>query len=306
MISKINFFTFFLLSMFFSSFGQNDRDRFIDDSLNTLNNIEINLFEYQTLKKNIAKLESNYGYEPDFKLSLINQSFKVNDLDFFKNELTILVKDYGFKIDYLNESESYFQSIMDGDLSEWFKDMYLTNHFYWLKNNFKKQIDQRKLNELRLKDQLINSYAAKVSLIKNLSVEQQNENLELLGQYFFKNATDLYTISRKNDGLPTAKSFGLIQNNYGIVEIHNLQSKFNYEKYLILFLDFYKKAYLNNDINYMFFRNYDNCSYLHTGFQKFGLIKINDIPKEFRKNNEEIKVLDFDFSNAIKKELKWN
>ncbi len=303
---------FFLIVFLYLSFvprlkAQTNEDLFVQDSIiNNLNRLDINEKEYYVLKSNILKLENKLGYQPEYKYLLLDKSFQFNDLKFFKIELIELVKNYGFKIDYLSEKEYYFKEIMNGDLSKWFKKMYLKNHFKWLSKNFSKQIDLRKLNELKLKDQLINSMAAKTSLINGLSNDQKEENLKNLSHYFFENALELYRISQKYNFLPTAKNFAVIQNRYGIVEIHNLQSKWNFEKYFDLMFDFYRKAYLNNEITYMIFKNYDNHSYLHAGNQKFGLIKIENIPIDFRKSNNEIPIIDINFSRKIKEEFKWN
>lgn len=296
----------FSLLFFLNVTGQNNRDKFIMDSIEPyISDINLQKDRYFSIKKAIQKLESEFGYEPEFKYRLINQSFIFNDIDFFKKELTILTETYGFDMTYMSENESYFESISNGNLKEWFKQMFLEKHFIWLKNNFEKQIDLRKLNEIRLKDQLVNNYAAKIVQNCNLDSIQKSQELKQLNKFFLSNVTELYTISLKWSVYPTAKSFALIQNNFGVAEFHNNQSIENFDKFWSMFFPFYKKAYLDNQITYMNFRNHDNFSYLHYGIQEFGLISINDVPTEYRKNNNEIPVKDLEFMKKIKKEFKW-
>ncbi len=296
---KKTHFTLILCFICFYSVSQNTRDVFIHDSISSK-------IEYAILKKNILKLEGQSGgYEPDFKYRLLNSSFTHNDILFFKKELSLLVEKYGFNVAYMSGDEKYYNAIMKGDLSKWFKKMYLKCHTKWLKNNFEKQIDLRKLNELAVKDQLVNSYAANVSEIPGLDSIQKERNMKLLSSYFYKNASTLHHITQKHQNLPTAKSFALVQNGYGIVTIHNLQAKANYDNYWTLFYPYYKKAYLKDQIDYMIFRNYDNLSYLHYGYQVFGLISIKNIPDHYRKSNGEIPIKDPDFAKKIKSEFKW-
>ena len=76
--------------------SQNERDIIIQDSLSYM----AMYTNYPLAKKRILKLEEKYGYEPELKYRLISQSFKNNDLDFFKKELTVLVEKYGFQLIY--------------------------------------------------------------------------------------------------------------------------------------------------------------------------------------------------------------
>ena len=134
--------------------SQNQRDIIVQDSLSYM----VMYTNYPLAKKRILKLEEKYGYEPELKYRLISQSFKNNDLDFFKKELTVLVEKYGFQLIYLKGTEVYFTSITKGELSLWFKEMYLEKHFVWMKNNFDKQLDLKKLNDIGNKD-LVNQEA---------------------------------------------------------------------------------------------------------------------------------------------------
>ena len=295
-----------ILLIFSQMSGQNKRDKFILDSIEPfISDINLKKEKYFVVKKAIQKLESEFGYEAEFKFRLINKSFIFNDIEFFKQELTFLTENYGFDMAYMSESEFYFHELTNGNLKEWFKEMYLEKHFIWLKNNFNKQIDLRKLNEIKMKDQLVNNFASKIVQNCNLDSIQKVQELQQLNGFFFANVTELYKITQKWSVYPTGKSFALVQNNFGVAEFHNNQSVENFDKFWTMFFPFYKQAYLKDQITYMNFRNHDNFSYLHYGVQEFGLISINDIPEEYRKNDNEIPVKDIDFMMKIKKEFKW-
>lgn len=286
--------------------SQSSRDEYILERIESdISNLNLSKERYFEIKAAIEKLEKENGYQPDFKYRLLDKSFVFNDIDFFMQELSILVENYGFNIAYTTGSESYFKAITTGELKEWFKEMYLIRHFKWLVNNFDKQFDLRKLNELRMKDQLINSFAAKITHTVKLDSVQKNLQLKHLNDFYYSNIMDLFHIMQKWSVYPTGKSFALVQNNFGVVEFHNNQVRENFDRFWPLFYPYYKKAYLNDEITYMPFRNHDNFSFLHYGFQEFGLISIKNIPLEHRKDDNEIPIKNLDFMLEIRKELKW-
>lgn len=285
------------------TFGQNKRDIIINDSIYPIMH---NPDNYLEVKNRILSLEKNYGYEVELKYSFINYSYQNNDISFFKKELSTLVEKYGFQLIYLNGRESYYDAITKGELAEWFKKMFLKNHFVWLENNFDKQIDLKKLNDIKNKDQLIDIYTGKVIKEVNLDSIQIVKISNLLNEFFFTNISESNQITIKNDNFPTGKSFALIQNDFYVAELHNLQSKLNIERFWSLFYPYFKKAYLNNEITFGTFKTYDQMSFVHFGNQHFGLIEIDKIPDIYKKENmTEVPIVNLEFYKKIKKEFEW-
>ncbi|NQY28153.1 MAG: hypothetical protein HRT69_01640 [Flavobacteriaceae bacterium] len=297
-------FTFIFILFYLSvATAQNERDIIVHDSLSYM----VMFTNYPLAKKIILKLEEKYGYEPELKYRLISQSFKNNDLDFFKKELSILVEKYGFQLIYMKETEPYYTAIIEGELSSWFKEMYLKKHFIWMKNNFDKQLDLKKLNEIGAKDQSMRRF---ISILNNNITLDSIQKIKLYKsetEFDFENIADLYQITQKWKKYPSGKSFALIQRGFGIAEGHNLKAKDNFERFWLLFYPFYKKAYLNNEISYIHFKNYDSYSYVHYGYQKFGLLNIEEIHETYMTVGlKEIPLEDFDFYFKILKEFNWN
>jgi hypothetical protein len=303
----------FLLMFFFSSlvlFSQNYRDEIIRKDINPFLGMVMKNKkpEYEKLKENILKLEEDYGYETDLKLKLIDHSFYHKDFDFFKEQLSILVEKYGFNVSYLQGGELYYDAIMKGELSVWFKAMYLQNHFVWMEQNFEKQIDQRKLHDIELKNQVIRSLpwgskedsSADAARIKEWNSERN--------EFIFRNVSDLYKICRKYDFYPTGKNFGVQHNFYNSLIIMNLDIKENIERTWLLFEPYFKKSYLKNDMDYGYFWAYDIFSFSHFGHQKYGLISYDDVPEYHRAKNPEMKTVPIEnafFSDKAKRELGW-
>lgn len=293
-----------LFLLVFITYGQTERDHIINDSIYPIIH---NSENYQEVKNRILNLEKSYGYEPELKYSLINYSFRNNDIQFFKKEVKILVEKYGLQLIYLNGEEFYYDAITKGELAEWFKDMYLTSHFVWMKNNFDKQIPLKKLNEIKTKDQLINKYTSQIWNELELDSTQKSIQNKLISDFYYTNISELYVIANSNNKYPSAKSFAIIQNNFYVAEIHNLQAKSNIERFWTLFYPYFKKAYLNNEITYSIFKTYDQMSYVHFGNQHFGLLEIDKIPEIYKKENYiEVPIVDLDFYKKIKKEFNWN
>jgi len=262
---------------------------------------------YPLAKKRVLKLEQKYGYEPELKHNLIRHSFRNNDLDFFKKELSILVEKYGYQLIYTKETEPYYITITEGELSSWFKKMYLEKHFIWMKNNFDKQLDLKKLNDIRDKDFLIRKHTNLLSSKLEFDSIQNINKANVMSELDFENIADLYQITQKRKKYPTGKTFALIQKGFGIAEMHNIQAKDNFDRFWLLFYPYYKKAYLNNEISYIHFKNYDSFSYIHHGCQKFGLLNSEDIPDLYMNSGlKEIPLKDFDFYFKILKEFNWN
>lgn len=286
-------------------FSQNLRDKIIKDSILPILNSDLifNSTNYNNVKKNIEQLNKDYGFEVELKKRLIEKSFLIGDITFFKNQLTILTKNHGFNVAYMNESETYYSSIMTGDLSKWFKKMYLKNHTIWLKNNFEKQIDLKKINEINSKDKTLASLYVKVKSIPDLDTLQLNKVIEYFNEKYFENIQVLNTISEKNKFLPNEKNYAIIQNSYNNVLIHNFIENLN-ETWNLLF-PYLKKAYLNNEIDYVVFKNYDFYCYLKNGYQEFNSYTIDQIPENFRKNNDLIPLKNKEWFEKIKIEFKW-
>lgn len=283
--------------------AQNERDIIVNDSLSFIA-IYTN---YPLAKKRILKLEEKFGYEPELKYRLIGQSYRNNDLDFFKKQLTILVEKYGFQLIYLTENEPYYTAITEGELSGWFKEMYLEKHFIWMKNNFNKQLELKKLNDIRDKAVLIRTHTNLLAKKLEFDSIQNSKKNKVMSDSDFENIADLYQVTHKWEKYPTGKSFALIQKNYIMVEMNNLEAKENFERFWLLFYPFYKKAYLNNEISYIHFKNYDSYSYIHHGYQKFGLLKPEEIQDSYMNSGlKEVPLKDFDFYFKILKEFNWN
>lgn len=299
---KISILTLCFGLSFYFGLSQNKRDKIVEDLL------YYKIFtteNYYTSKETILKLEEEYGYEPNLKYMLLSKSFEAKDIAFFKEQLTILVRDYGLNIAY-EEGKTYFHAITEGELAAWFKEMYLYNHFIWMDNNFSKITDLNKLNQINNTSLNLDNYHYHLTSKLNLDSIQKVKATDYLAEKSFENLGKLYSITRKYNQYPTAKNFALIQNNFNFTENRNYALKQNFEKTWMLFESFYKKAYLNNEISYLPYKNYDNYSFLHFKNQRFGLLKAADIPKHLNPNKlTEIPIRNPLEANQLKKTFNW-
>lgn len=288
-------------------FSQNERDKEIKEIILPFFNTDkfYNKFDYSLVKKKIIDLEKRYGYETDLQNRLLSASFYHNDSKYFKENLSILVKKFGYNIIYTSDKELYYYAITEGYLSNWFKKMFIKNHKTWLKNNFEKQINLQKLNQLNIKDQFLNRFASKIYFSSSMDDKQKSIIQNELNNFNFENITELNSISRKLDYFPNSKRFAVIQNGFQNILIHNFQQKETMEKTWLNLFPYIKKSYLKFDIDNVIFQNYDFYCYLNNGFQEFNSYSIKDIPIQFRKNENEIPLKSIETFIKIKEEFKW-
>ena len=256
-------------------------------------------YKTYSLLKNI---DNEFGYEKDIHFKILEYSYFHNDLDNFKKDLLVLVKDYGFKIDYLTTNENYYNDLMNGKLSNWFKKMYLKNHLIWVENNFDKLNDIRALKEINIKDQTL-AKLSNVMLDVNLNQSDSIKIYTVIQRLNAENLQLIYKISEKNNCFILSKKFPVIQNNINSAIIHNFQMNLD-DSWNLLF-PYIKTAYKNNEIDNVIFQNYDFYRYLNDGYQEFNSYKIEQIPPDFRKNQDPIPLKDVDFFNEFKKEMIW-
>lgn len=306
-IQKRILFAFVVCFYSIGCLAQNARDIFIKDSVQPVLNTEVlnDKVYYQQLKKAISKLEKQYGYETNLKKRILEAAYWHNDLVYFKTEITTLVKDHGFDVAYMSGDENYYSAIIQGDLAKWFKQMYLKNHSEWLSNNFDKQIELRKLNTVHEKDQFITSFAMSVLNVLGLDTIQQHAIKQHLADYHYRALLPVLDIAKTRAILPNDKNFAVLQNSYDTALIHNFQFKENMDRVWGMLFPYYKKAYLAYDITNVMFENYDFYHYQHYGTQVFDSYRIDQIPEQFRKNNEAIPVVDSVWLGKLKKEFKW-
>ena len=284
--------------------SQTKRDIFLRDSIikpinyKQVTNKKIYHKTYDLLKK----MDSEFGYEKDIHLKILEFSYFHNDLDNFKKDLLVLVKNYGFKIDYLTTNENYYNDLINGKLSNWFKKMYLKNHLIWVENNFDKLNDIRALNEINIKDQTLAKLSS-VMLDINLNQSDSIKIYSVIQRLNAENLQLIYKISEKNNCFILSKKFPVIQNNLNSAIIHNFQM--NIDDSWNLLYPYIKTAYKNNEIDNVIFQNYDFYRYLKDGYQEFNSYKIEQIPPDFRKNQDPIPLKDVDIFNEFKKEMIW-
>lgn len=281
-------------------FSQSKRDIIIRDSLSFYQRFKPDT--YQQMKRNVLELEEEYGYEPELKYNLLGKMYDNRDIGFLKQELTVLVRDYGFNYTYVNKATPYYKAITEGELKDWFKEMYLKNHFIWMEKNFDKQQDIYVINHTGDKSVLIESFGETIKEKLELTKKQKEKLENVIDDMCFANITELYQITRNNNFYPTGKSYGLIQKGFKYTISSSLLRKRNIERFWILFYPYLKKAYINNEIDYSVFRNYDYQNYRFFGYQHFGLLH----PDQFTNDDgQEIPIKDIYFYSAIKKEFNW-
>ena len=300
---KTLLYLFFLTS--FTTIAQTQRDTLVSQ---IIYHFPKEKASYEKLKTDIKKLEDLEGKpNPEILYSSLDFMYKQNDLDYFKETLTLLTRNYGFNLTYATGYEIYYDAIIKGALADWFKEMYIKNHSEWLSKNLDKQIDIYKLNRLRYDDQLVHRAILNIQHIHGLTSEQKEELRKIDIQYFDRNLDVLLEISNKINHIPTGNSFALIQNHYGIVETHAMQQPEIIDKAWKGLYPFYKTSYLDKDISSIPFKNIDSHMYKYNGKQVFDLLRIESFHESWRNHpdDKEIPLFDAELTKKLRTELGW-
>lgn len=300
---KTLLYLFFLTS--FTTIAQTQRDTLVSQIVRAF---PTDKTSYEKLKTDIKKLEDlEEKPNPEILYSSLDFIYQQNDLDYFKETLTLLTRNYGFNLTYATGYEIYYDAIIKGALADWFKEMYIKNHSEWLSKNLDKQIDIYRLNRLRYDDQLVHRAILNIQHIHGLTSEQKEELRKIDIQYFDRNLDVLLEISNKINHIPTGNSFALIQNHYGIVETHAMQQPEIIDKAWKGLYPFYKTSYLDKDISSIPFKNIDSHMYKYNGKQVFDLLRIESFHESWRNNpdDKEIPLFDAELTKKLRTELGW-
>ena len=212
-----------LFCIHFSVQAQTFRDTL---SSNIVYNLPKDETAYQKLKEDIKALEKlDEKPNPELLYSKLSYIYKYNDIEYLKEVLTLLTRNYGFNLSYSSGNESYYNDIINGSLASWFKEMYIKNHSEWLSENLDKQIDIYRLNTLQEKDQLVNDISSAIYKSTSFTNDQKKIIEKILDEYSFDNVRVILDLSTEIGSLPTGNSFSLIQKDFNYVELHNLQRK---------------------------------------------------------------------------------
>lgn len=259
-------------------FAQSEKDIVLNEKI-------FNEEDYFQAKHLLLELEEKTGYLPQETFHFLNASYKADDLLFLKTNLIKLTKEYGFDLSLLKPSTSYYTSIVSGSLSEWFKEVYPQARAKWLAENYWKIPYIKELNDLYVKDKC--------------------------GKYRQFNIDELLWICKEIGGYPNAKNFALAQTDFFIVEMHLIQSPDFPLDYFKKIYPYWEKAYLEGNMDYTHFKNFDIQLFLATGKQYFGLLHPKKMPETLleMKNmdrNDSIPVLDAENLAERRKKLGWN
>lgn len=299
------YFLFYFLFTISVGFSQNQTDILLTQEIPKLllTNTSEDYFKATEL---LLNLEKESGEWPEQKLQLLSASYKNGDLEFFKEELLSLVENYGFDLLQLNNRLNYYEALTTGELSDWFKNNYPDLRAKWLENNLEKLPYIKALNDLYVKDQTLASFAATINF-QDFEDEKTKQVLDFILIEETKNHfSELLDIYKKVGKYPSANSFALPQSPYFLVETHALKTPSISMECLEQIYPYYEKAYLNKEITYLVFRDYDTQMLFSIGKQYFGTLKEAEVPESFLDENGRIPVLDEVHLKERRAKLRWD
>lgn len=267
--------------------------------------------DYVKAKNLFTNLQKKNGYLPEYVYRFLGSSYKNNDMVFFKKNLIILTQDYGFDLSLLDKRATYYESLTTGKLADWFKNIYPKSRAIWLKNNYDKIPYLHELNNFATKDQIFVKFASKL----NNELKLKNEEKFILDSLIIdqnkKNFDEFICFVDEIGGYPTAGYFTLNQTPFYLIQTHTLKIPDLALDNLSRIYPYWERAYLNGEIDYVPFYNFDSQLFVATGKQYFGLLKTEDFSEYIlsRKGltlKDSIPVLDQENLKIRRQKLNWD
>lgn len=303
---KIFLLLFFLFAFLLpkEAISQNNSHIFFADSL--VNIIEV---DYPKAKRVFIANETKYEYDPSLILYFLQVSLEKDDIDFFKEKIHYLIKEYGFRYTYSDTikrgyelDDDFHKLIHEKGLSEWVIQCTASYYPEWIKTN-PEAINLERFKELiYTNDQFIRKYSYQIRseclpLIKSDSIAHEAFSKKmgtLFNEYNLQNVYFVSELIESNDGkLPTNFNCIGITTYIELIVFHNMKGLANLQLTWNLLHESFEQAYIEGKIPKNFFSYYDRYLNEQKGFQYYGTLG-NDVPvenkKEFLKRKEYLKL----------------
>lgn len=259
-MSKKLFFTILFLLAVLQAEGQNPSYKFIRDSIEPLYSTN-----YLKAKKLFLNLEKKYEVDPYEKLVFLNSVLENDDVKFFKKEIKVLIKDFGFRYPHFIDTGKQLISdvVRRKGLTVWMCTQSEKLYPQWVQNNPRAFEIQTRINELVVSDQRRVFIFSSDSACADASMSNVYANdLDNYHQLFLLWDQERILPNNFDQGLGTTQKWELIL-------WHLLKSE-NHEAIWQQFLPHLERMYFAGKIGDAIFRDYDFILATWFGYQYYG------------------------------------
>lgn len=205
--------------------------------------------------------------DPVCTLSLLDYALQNNDTAFFKKEMKMLIRNFGYKLDNYSVYSGFYVDITTGKLSKWFEKTHKKEYSRWKSRNVNEYIASQKIEALFQSDQSLMRLSSELYPLLNAESERVfleeliNNEYELI----FQNFLSLCSILNE---LPTNFNSGYLGGNIANLIIdHSISNKLLINKRMELILPYWQISYDKGEIDDYIFWLYDEASIQFFGYQ---------------------------------------
>jgi len=286
------FFLASILTLFTSySNGQNPSFSIIFDSIYPL----IQSGDYTQAKEHWIKAEKEYPIDQQEKYLFLLNSLRNDDVSFFKKEMLRLIKESGYNLSALDTAYKYGDQACDlyreKGVLNWVVEKSEKYYPKWMQKNPIAYRVHETSEYFLSRDQNFIKLAIPVCDSSDSCMDKRNQHYEKIA---IMEASELATFIIDLGTVPNNIDHGVDVYYPLLIVLHHIcecsEKSMNYAWNLLK--PHFEKAYLQGKIDNSVFYIYDEASYLHTGYQYYGMY--GDAPvkdeDEYREVKERLKL----------------
>jgi hypothetical protein len=269
--------------------------------------------DYQKAKAIYVIYQKKYSFDPNYIRLFLDYSLKNKDVKFFKKEIKILIKNYGFS--YSSEDtlkskfeDTFYSGIYDLDLHHWLISASRKYYPKWMSKHPDAIEYERLISLLHTRDQLIRGLSFKYHDVYNqickenvydtLLIKRVNQIYNSKFDKIFY-STDCENIKKiastflKNNKMITNFDCFNFGNHVNFIVFHNFKGGVNLDETWNSLHIYFEQAYIDGFDSGRFFRSYDYYLNLYQGLQYYGTLGENiplKDPETFKERKERLKL----------------
>lgn len=257
--------------------------------------------DYSAAKKKLINYEKTMVFDPMYKISFLEYSLANKDIKYFKNEISSLIKNYGY---HFNMSDTMSESlskpinwaIHENGLTYWLAEISKKLYPKWVKNHPEAHSYFSKLDQSRTADQQIR----KISFVLFPGLMKSTSDSVVIKSFYkiydslkcsidLENIISIQNICINKGALPTNFDSGFtISKIIGLIISHNLKEGKNLKQTWERLYYYVEKAYMDGKVSSLLLYEYDYYLNVHYGFQYYGFL--DNVPAINPEGLEERKI----------------
>lgn len=211
--------------------------------------------------------------DPNCTLVLLGESLEHGDTAFFKREMKMLIRNFGYKMNNYTRYEGFYKDISNGRLTEWFAKTQEVEFERWKKNNPKAYLASEKLELLFQYDQSL--IETSLAINDYLLTDERNAALQQFTNDEYKKVYDEFiSLCVLLNEMPNNFNSGYMGGNIAHLIIdHSISDRILISERWEKIYPYWQTSYMNGHSDDWVLWLYDEASIELFGFQCYNTHK---------------------------------